>query len=258
MLKKMAITMNILLKSTTLRVILIMLLTGTLTGCLYWMRAFQTYLQLSEFDKNFVINDHDTFEVHFNAPILYHEDFVKLSKLEPTSKKVSQKTERWRYLFRKVDKHKKPVSPELSFFFDLEFNQQKRIATWVFSPLFLEIAPPKFLEASLRSLAGGKIDKEKRQLKANSHIKITAKLPQKKTVIARLGKPIKIDNEVEQDVYYYHFLLETPMIEKGYEERALSIVKLTFSQNTHELTQMAGRFAGLKIAIKYQRYLNQK
>ena len=56
--------------------------------------------------------------------------------------------------------------------------------------------------------------------------------------------------------YYYHFLLDTPKIEKGYEERALSVVKLTFDKKTQELTRMAGRFAGLKISIKYRRYLS--
>jgi len=177
-----------------------------------------------------------------------------LSKLEPTSKQHIKNGEKWRYIFRKVDKQRKLFKPELSFFFELDFNQQQRISAWIFSPLFLEIAPPKFLEASLRSLAGAKIDKEKRQLKANSHVKINAKLPQKRTVIKHLGKPIKISDEGQVEVYYYHFLLDTPKIESGYEQRALSIVKLTFDKKTQELTRMAGRFAGLKISIKYRRY----
>ena len=250
--------MKTLSKSRWFRLIMIVCLVSSLTGCLHWMRAFQTFLQLSDFDEHFIINDHKSFEVYFNNPILYNQDFILLSKLEPTSKKTIKNKERWRYVFRKVNKDKKLFKPELSFFFDLDFNQQKKISAWIFSELFLEIAPPKFLEASLRSLAGGKIDKEKRQLKANSHVKIKAQLPQKNKVIARLGIPIKIDDEPEQEVYFYHFLLDTPKIEKGYEERALSIVKLTFNKKTQELTRMAGRFAGLKISIKYQRYLAEK
>ncbi|MCK5729002.1 MAG: hypothetical protein KAH08_07235 [Methylococcales bacterium] len=247
--------MKSLSKSRFFRLIMILCLAGSLTGCLHWMRAFQTFLQLSDFDKNFVINDHKSFEVYFNHPVLLSQDFILLSKLEPTSKKMIEKKERWRYVFRKVDKEKKLFTPKLSFFFDLDFNQQKKISAWIFSELFLEIAPSKFLEASLRSLAGGKIDKEKRQLKADSHVKIDAKLPKKDQVISRLGKPIKIEDEAEQEVYFYHFLLDTPKIETGYEKRALSIIKLTFNKKTQELTRMAGRFAGLKISIKYQRYL---
>jgi len=238
------------------RLFLIIFLTLSLTGCLHWVRAFQTYLQLSEFDQYFTINDNDTFIVYFNDPILYSNDFLLLSKLQPSDKQVIKGGEKWRYRFNKVDAEKKLAKPELNFFFDLEFNQQQRISAWFFSSLFLEIAPPKFLEASLRSLAGGKLDKIKRQLKASSHVKIKAKLPQKDKVVGRLGKPIEIKDEGNEEVYYYHFLLDTTKIEKGYEERALSVVKLTFDKKTQELTRMAGRFAGLKISIKYRRYLS--
>jgi hypothetical protein len=247
--------MNIIAIPSFIRFLLILTLVSSLTGCLHWMRAFQTYLQLREFDQYFTVNDQDNFSVYFNSPILYSDDFLALSKLQPSNKQALENGEKWRYTFRKVDQKKIILKPELSFFFDLEFNQQQRISAWIFSELFLEIAPPKFLEASLRSLAYGKLDKEKRQLKANSHVKVEGELPQKDRVIARLGKPIEIKDEGAHEVYYYHFLLESPKIEKGYEERALSIVKLTFDKKNHELTQMAGRFAGLKISIKYKRYL---
>ncbi len=241
--------------SKVTRLLLIIFLTLSLTGCLHWVRAFQTYLQLSEFDQHFTIDDNDTFIVYFNDPILYSNDFLLLSKLQPSDKQVIKGGKKWRYRFNKVDVEQKLTKPALNFFFDLKFNQQQRISAWVFSSLFLEIAPPKFLEASLRSLAGGKLDKEKRQLKASSHVKIDAKLPQKEKVVGRLGQPIEIKDEGDSEVYYYHFLLETAKIEKGYEERALSEVKLTFDKTTQELTKMAGRFAGLKISIKYRRYL---
>jgi hypothetical protein len=110
---------------------------------------------------------------------------------------------------------------------------------------------------SLRSLAGGAIDKEKKQLHANadSITKISAKLPQKATVIAQLGTPIEIKTEAEQEIYIYNFLLDTHDIEAGYEDRALSVVKLTFDKSSHELIRMAGRFAGLKISINYRKFL---
>ncbi|NOQ34778.1 MAG: hypothetical protein GQ569_02665 [Methylococcaceae bacterium] len=249
--------MSFISSSRFIRLLFIFILLGSLTGCLHWVRAFQTYLQLDEFDEHFTINDNNAFIVYFNEPILYSNDFVLLSKLQPSSKQAIENGEKWRYRFRKVDEKQKLFKPELSFFFDLDFNQQQRISAWIFSSLFLEIAPPKFLEASLRSLAGGKLDKEKRQLRANSHVKIDAKLPQKSVVIQRLGEPIEIKDEPEQEVYYYHFLLDSPNIEEGYEDRALSVVQLTFDKKTKELTRMSGRFAGLKISIKYRRYLEQ-
>lgn len=239
------------------RLLTILLLITTLTGCMYWIRAYQTYLQLDEFDKNFVIQDDKVFALHFNHPILYNYDLVSLSKLQPSNIKNLPNGSRWRYTFRKVDAAQKLIQPGLTFFFDLDFNSEKRVTSWYFSPLFLQIAPPKFLEVSLRALAGGAIDKINRRLRANANAitKISAKLPQKAPVIAQLGAPLEIQNEPEQEIYIYHFLLDTHDIEPGYEDRALSVVKLTFDKSTHELTRMAGRFAGLKISINYRKFL---
>lgn len=239
------------------RLLTILLLISCLTGCMYWIRAYQTYLQLDEFDKYFTVQDDTVFALHFNHPILYNYDLVSLSKLQPSSIKTISNGSRWRYTFRKVDSAQKLIKPGLTFFFDLDFNRENRISSWYFSPLFLQIAPPKFLEVSLRSLAGGTIDKIKRQLHANANAitKISAELPQKSTVIAQLGEPIEIQNEPEQEIYIYNFLLDTHDIEPGYEDRALSVVKLTFDKSSHELTRMAGRFAGLKISINYRKFL---
>lgn len=239
------------------RLLTLLLLTISLTGCIDWIRAYQTYLQLDEFDKNFVIQDDKVFAVHFNHPILYNYDLVSLSKLQPSSITKLPNGSRWRYTFRKVDSQQKLIEPGLTFFFDLDFNAQNRVSSWYFSPLFLQIAPTKFLEVSLRALAGGVIDKINRRLRASakSITKISAKLPQKDIVTAQLGEPVEIKDEAEQEVYIYHFLLDTHDIESGYEDRALSVVKLTFDKSTDELTRMAGRFAGLKISINYRKFL---
>jgi hypothetical protein len=224
---------------------------------MYWIRAYQTYLQLNEFDQHFVIEDEKIFAVHFKDPILYSDDFVSLSKLQPSSSSIINNGKRWRYLFHKVDSQQKLSKPDLTFFFDLDFNQENRILQWIFSPLFLQLAPPKFLEVSLRSLAGGDLNKEKRQLRANADAitKISAKLPQKEIVVAQLGEPVEIKDESEQEIYVYHFLLDTDDIESGYEDRALSVVNLTFDKTTHELVRMGGRFAGLKVSINYRKFL---
>jgi hypothetical protein len=248
--------MSMTTQSRSFRFLTLFLLITTLTGCIYWIRAYQTYLQLDEFDKNFVVQDDKVFALHFNHPILYNYDLVSLSKLQPSSTQTIPNGTRWRYTFRKVDAQQKLIKPGLSFFFDLDFNQEQRVSSWYFSPLFLQIAPPKFLEVSLRALAGGAINKEKKQLRANadSITKISAKLPQKSVVTAQLGTPIEIKDEPAQEVYIYNFLLDTHDIEPGYEDRALSVVKLTFDKSTQELIRMAGRFAGLKISVNYRKF----
>jgi len=55
-------------------------------------------------------------------------------------------------------------------------------------------------------------------------------------------------------VYLYHFRLDAKDIEEGYEDRALSEVRLMFDKTTSELIKMSGRFAGLKISINYRNF----
>lgn len=233
-------------------------LAASLTGCIYWVRAYQTYLQMGEFDRYFTVVAADDFTLEFKKPIMYSQDFVSLARLYPSENDPTLEGRRFRYWFRKVDSRNQLIKPEIKFYSELTFNRDDRITAWSFSPLFLQIAPPEFLEVSLRSIGGAKIDKEKQQLRANTDLmeKISADLPKKSAVIAHLGAPLEVKVEEEHEVYIYHFLLETHNIEEGYEDRALSEVKLTFDTSTQELIKMAGRFAGLKVSINYRKFLD--
>lgn len=243
----------------SLRVVFLLVLTGSLSGCMYWIRAYQVYLQMNEFDRHFSVAANDEFTLHFKDPILYSKDFVSLSKLYASQDDPTPEGRRWRYWFRKVDGNNKLIKPEVKFYSDLSFNKENRLIAWSFSSLFLAIAPPKFLEVSLRSIGGAEIDKEKQQLKANSALleKISEELPQKSAVLAQLGEPFEIKDEGEQEIYIFRFLLETHHIEEGYEDRALNEVKITFDKKTQELVRMAGRFAGLKVSINYRKFLDE-
>ncbi|MGZ8153555.1 MAG: hypothetical protein ACXW0Q_13835 [Methylovulum sp.] len=236
----------------------LVILAASLSGCIYWIRAYQTYLQMNEFDRYFNVAVTDEFTLQFKEPILYNQDFVSLSKLYASDDVPTAEGRRWRYWFRKVDGNNKIITPEIKFYSDLSFNKENRLIAWSFSPLFLEIAPPKFLEVSLRSIGGAEIDKEKKQLKAKTGLldKISGDLPKKSAVVAKLGEPFEIKDEADHEIYIYRFLLETHHIEEGYEDRALNEVKLSFDKKTQELFNMAGRFAGLKVSINYRKFLD--
>lgn len=229
---------------------------ATQTGCLHWYHAFQTYQQMDEFDRYFSVKSDRDFTVHFKEPKLFSEDFVALAKLHSSSEEKTSDGKKWRYWFRKIDKEGKQIAPEVSFYLDLAFNKEDKITDWTFSNLFLQIAPPEFLEASFRSLGGAEINEEKQQLKAKADQleKIAAKLPKKATVIQQLGQPLEIKDEDGNEVYKYHFRLDARNVEEGYEDRALSEVKLTFEKASSELIKMSGRFAGLKISINYRNF----
>ncbi|MFI3190478.1 hypothetical protein BCS42_02765 [Crenothrix sp. D3] len=241
-----------------LRLLVMLIMVLSLSGCMYWVRAYQTYLQMDEFDSHFSfsVTPAGDFTLNFKEPILFSEDFVSLSKLYASEDTVTPEGRRWRYWFRKLDAKGKIIKPEIKFYSDLYFNQEKKITAWSFSKLFLQIAPQKFLEASLRAIGGGKIDKEKRQLRANPEglEKIADALPKKAAVIAQLGEPLSIVNEPDKEIYVYRFLLETPLVEKGYEDRVFNDVNITFDKKTQDLIRMKGRFAGLKASINYRKF----
>jgi hypothetical protein len=240
-----------------LRLFGLLIVVLSLTGCMYWVRAYQTYLQMSNFDSHFSfsVSEAGDFTLHFKEPILYSEDFVSLSKLYASEDTPTKDGGRhWRYWFRKLDAKGQIIKPEIKFYSDLYFNEERKITAWSFSKLFLQIAPQKFLEASLRAIGGGKIDQEKRQLRANPDglEKISAQLPKKSAVIAQLGEPLDITSEPEQEIYRYRFLLESHFVEKGYEDRVFNEVRITFDKKTQDLISMSGRFAGLKAGINYR------
>jgi hypothetical protein len=238
------------------KVALAFVLLTTMTGCLHWIHASQTYFQMREFDRYFSVSSGENFIVHFKNPRLYSEDFVALAKLRPSSEEPLEGGKRWRYLFRKVDKDNQVVSPEISFFCDLTFRNDDKIDDWIFSKLFLQIAPAAFLEASFRSLGSGEINEEHHQLKTKAELldKVAADLPKKAVVVKQLGEPLEITQEERWDVYRYAFKLDAKHIEEGYEDRSLSEVKLMFDKDTTELVKMSGRFAGLKVSINYRDY----
>ena len=238
------------------RLFLAFVLLSSMTGCLHWLHAYQTYLQMDEFDRYFAVTSKEDFTVHFKKPKLFSEDFVSLAKLHASTEEKTADGKRWRYWFRKIDKDSKLITPETSFYLDLAFDKEDKVTDWTFSNLFLQIAPPEFLEASFRSLGGAEINEEKKQLraKADQLEKIAALLPRKATVIKQLGEPLEITQEEKQEVYLYHFRLDAKDIEEGYEDRALSEVRLMFDKETTEMVKMSGRFAGLKISINYRDY----
>ncbi|MDD2737758.1 MAG: hypothetical protein PHR94_02375 [Methylomonas lenta] len=238
------------------RLCLMALFLLTQTGCLEWLHAYQTYLQMAEFDRYFTVTAVDDFTVHFKEPRLYADDFIALAKLHATTEEQTPDGKHWRYWFRKLDQNSQLEKPEISFYVDLVFNKEDEVTEMSFSKMFLQIAPPEFLEASFRSLGGADINEGKRQLRAKAEFvgKVSAELPKKTAVVAHLGKPLEITDEEKQEIYKYHFRLDVRDIEEGYEDRALSEVRLTFDKATTELEKMAGRFAGLKISINYRNF----
>ncbi|MEN8261332.1 MAG: hypothetical protein ABFS02_12250 [Pseudomonadota bacterium] len=233
-------------------------LTLSLTGCV-WSRLYETKTQLAHFDDHFRVEVQDRFILSFKDPVLYSSDFAYLTKLKASRIQRAQNGKTWYYDFFKIDDDGRGIDPAISFAFELKFNAEDRLSVWAFSPVFLAMMPPEFLEISLRSLGTAEIVKSKKQLRAdpNAILKADAIPPTREKIERRFGLPLKIRKKPNALLYIYHFRLITSEIEEGYEDRALTKLKLYFNPESDHLVRMSGRFAGLKLSIDYRKLLRK-
>ena len=243
-----------------IRFLCLIIVVSHLSGCVYW-RLYQTKLQMEDFDEKFAIVVADDFNLQFKDPLIYSSDFLELAKLQPTEKQTHNDNYRWRYIFRKIDKENRTIEPKINFHWDLTFNNSDRLVSWSLSSLFIKIAPPVILEVFLRSLSDADIDafNYRVNVDVDSSEKITARLHKQEDVLLQLGQPLHRYSKAKDntEVYVYRFILDSPEIEEGYEERAVTKLKLYFDRYTRELVRMSGRYAGLKISINYRKIIEQ-
>lgn len=230
-------------------------LTLLLSGCVY-LRLLETKNQIADFDHNFYVEAHEHFTLYFHRPTLLSNDFTYLSGIEPTSHQLLATSKRVNYVFHKIDTNGNTVNnPAGDIVFELTFDNQDRLISWDFSPVFLAIAPAAFLEASLRSLGAAAIDQTNQRISADTSNleKIAAKLPPRSNVIAALGEPIEIVEHPDSLRYTYKFRLDGHAVDADHEKNRYAVAKLYFDKQTDRLKKMSGRFAGLKISINYSR-----
>lgn len=229
---------------------LVLLLIASLGGCV-WLRLLALKNQLGAFDENFATEVSDHYALIFKNPVLLNGDFVELAKIQPTRRfGTPDGGSRWIQAFHMLDAKGK-LQPGKDFFFTLDFNQDDYLTRWDFSPLFMTMVPAQFFEASIRSIAKTKVDEANHRLKLDRKdwATITVKPPTVAQITAALGEPLEKTEEDGKKAYVYRFQVETPHIEPGYEDRGVTEVRLLFDPKTDEMTNMRGRFIGLKVKI---------
>jgi hypothetical protein len=141
----------------------------------------------------------------------------------------------------------------------MTYNAEQRLASFDFSPLFVEMAPPVFLEASIRSLGAGKVDQGKRQLKVDPEDlpRLTTRLPKTSDILSVLGPPAEDSREAGLRVLIYRFETTAAPVDPEYEDRRLAEARLYFDPARDELAGLKGKFAGLKLSIDYRKFSRQ-
>ena len=239
--------------------VLVLLMAVMLSGCV-WLRLLEIKNQLSDFDhyvRTEVANQH--FIVHLLKPVLLSEDFVYLSKLHPSRiENLPQGAYRW-YLDFHLDPAKTPAQKTMMVSFIMIWTAKNRLASFDFSPLFVEMAPAVFLEASIRSLGAGKVDQDRKQLKVDPEDlpRLTASLPKTASITTVLGPPTEEGMDNGLKVLIYRFRSDSLPIDREYEERRWAEAKLFFDPAKDELVRLKGKFAGLKLSIDYRKLKGQ-
>lgn len=231
-----------------------------LAGCV-WLRLLEIKNQLSAFEENFRVEvTEQHFIVHFLDPVLLSDDFVYLSKLHPSRiERLADGSARWFLDFR-IDPLKEENQRNKRVTFAMTFNNEERLAAFDFSPLFLEMAPAAFLEASIRSLGSGQVDQDKRQLKVSSEDlpQLKAPLPRIEAITSVMGKPVSEHLENGLKVLIYRFKADATPTDPEFADRRLAEAWLYFEPKRNELVRLKGRFAGLKLSIDYKKLQGQR
>ena len=237
----------------------LVLLAATLSGCV-WLRLLDIKNQLADFDEHVRVEVADRhFILHLLKPVLYSKDFVYLSKLKPSRvESLPQGGYRW-YLDFHFDPAKTAEQKTKIVSFIMTYTAEQRLAAFDFSPLFVEMAPPAFLEASIRSLGAGKVDQGRKQLKVDPEDlpKLKADLPKAATIAQVLGPPAEQLTLEGLTVLIYRFKADAMPVDPEYEERRRAEAWLFFDPATQELVRLKGRFAGLKLSIDYRKLRHQ-
>jgi len=237
------------MRTVFLRALILLLLLCSLASCVY-LRLLEVKNQLAHFDENFRVGVTDHFTLHFLHPVLFSDDFIELSKLRPSRVEPLPNGTRWYQEFHKVDAAgQRQLGVDIVF--ALTFDKENKLVSWDFSPVFMAMVPAQFFEASLRSLGKGKVDESKKRLYVDPQDlpKLSVKPPTRETILDIMGQPVEQSEKEKLRVYVYRFEVETPHLDRDYEDRRTAIIKLYFHPSTDELIKMGGKFVGLKIAI---------
>lgn len=233
----------------------IVLAVAGLAGCV-WLRLLEIKNQLADFDEHMRAQVADRhFIVHLLHPVLTSDDFVYLTKLNPTRTESLAQGYRWFLDFR-IDPAASKAQADKIITFAMSFTPEHKLSAFDFSPLFLQMAPPVFLEASIRSLGLGKVDQGKRQMKVDPEDlpKLTAGLPSRTDILKVLGPPADQFPHEGLLILQYKFKAEAKPVAPEHEKRREAEAKLFFDPDKDELVRLSGRFAGLKLSIDYRKF----
>jgi hypothetical protein len=239
------------------RILIVFSVSLFLSGCVY-LRLLAFKNQLKDFDLHFTIESETIFALRFLHPVLYAKDLLYLAERQPSEIIAGENGERWLYRFRKVDLREEPSNHErgTDLVFEMTIDRQNLLEAITLSPLFLQIVPPQFIEASLRSLGGGHIDRKNRRISANAAKALDAGFhpPDRNKILSELGEPLSVAAAPDTEILIYSYRYELNLAESK-KTPPLANVNLTCDPKTGLLTFVHADFAGMKVTLNYRKMI---
>ena len=242
----------------TLTVLFILVLTSTLTGCVY-LRLLKVKRQLRDFERYVKIDERNGLTLLLNKPVLKEADVVWLLEGEAA---IQARNGRYTLLKYDFKKHVQDSSSEGSIgapiAVSLHFEDGK-LYKLRFPREFSRHLKPALLQGSLQSMGKGSVSKQGKSVSATMQIgehigrqePQIPLIPTKSEVKRILGSPSYLTEMASSDMFYYQYTIGITQ-EDTSEPLPMLRVWLHFSPEDDKLRVAKASFHGMSTTISYQ------
>lgn len=217
-----------------LAALLVVALTPLLAGCVY-LRLLELKRQLGKFDEFFALQTQDGLAIVCHEPVLRADD-LRWIGLHPESVRKLGRAEHWRVRWVKQLPVGATESAEHDIALDLGLVEGRLNRVHI-PERYFALMPKSFVIGVLRSVAGGNVDKARRQLDATvAGAEVAAARPRLPSIDKLLGRPSEERIEGTNTVVRYRYVPSTPEPKAGVFDMTLH-----FDTKTGELLRWHGQ-----------------
>lgn len=226
-----------------------------LLGCVYW-RLLEVKNQLADFEKHCSLQNRDALEVAFRNPVLLKEDILFLAKRPPTFAEDGPQQVMWQYHFVKQYPYP-PHQEEARGSYDVPvrlFFRENRVNRGTLPERFYLLMPRAFLIEAIRAIGRARVNPVNRYARGEfyeSQEKWKTPLPKKQDFLRLLGRPYAEEVTETASTLTYVYVLQREVSDPTPRQEAWG--RLTFAKGGEEPIRVEAKFAGLRLALSFQK-----
>jgi hypothetical protein len=227
-----------------------------LSGCVY-LRLLALQKQLANFDRYVDVSETGDLTLTFRKPVLYAEDIRWLIELNPTSTTGNSGDQTWHWTFAKERAATNHETGNFDLTFATAFTSNK-MSQFILSERFLMFMPKPLILGFFKSMGHAEVDQKKRSAKAKWRgpgLK-DVPMPTQREVGQLLGQPLSVQEEGDQSIHLYKYMLKTSTPVAARKKEAWA--KFYFARTNAQLAQVESDFAGFKIKLAFDPSQDQR